>query len=59
MAPLLERVQEAIDAISVEKGLDVVIRSPALLYVNSERVANINIDIAKKLGIEIEEETQN
>lgn len=56
MAPLLEKVQEAIDAISKEKGLDIVIRSPALLYVNSDRVVNINVDIAKHLGIEIEEE---
>ncbi|MDA1028015.1 MAG: OmpH family outer membrane protein [Bacteroidetes bacterium] len=57
MAPLLEKVQQAIDAIAKEQGLDMVIRSPALLYVNSERVTNINIDIAKKLGIEIDDET--
>jgi outer membrane protein len=57
MAPLLEKVQQAIDAISKKMGLDIVIRSPALLYVNSDRVVNINIDIAKQLGIEIDEET--
>ena len=56
MAPLLEKVQEAIDAISQSKGLDIVIRSPALLYVNSDTVVNINIDIARQLGIEIDEE---
>jgi len=56
MAPLLEKVQAAIDEIAKAKGLDVVIRSPALLYVNPDRVININIDIAKKLGIEIDEE---
>jgi outer membrane protein len=56
MAPLLQKVQDAIDAISKEKGLDIVIRSPALLYVNPDRVVNINVDIAKHLGIEIEEE---
>ena len=56
MAPLLDKVQAAIDEIAKAKGLDIVIRSPALLYVNPDRVININIDIAKKLGIEIDEE---
>jgi outer membrane protein len=56
MAPLLEKVQQAIDAIAKAQGLDIVIRSPALLYVNSDKVVNINIDIAKRLGIEIDEE---
>jgi len=31
-------------------------RSPALLYVNDERVVNINVDIARQLGIEVDEE---
>ncbi len=57
MAPLLQKVQDAIDSISAEKGLDIVIRSPALLYVNPEKVININVDIAQALGIEIEEDT--
>jgi len=57
MAPLLQKVQDAIDSIAVEKGLDIVIRSPALLYVNSEKIVNINVDIAQALGIEIEEDT--
>jgi outer membrane protein len=56
MAPLLQQVQDAIDAISQEKGLDIVVRSPALLYVNPDRVANINVDIARSLGIEVDEE---
>ncbi|MDE2996546.1 MAG: OmpH family outer membrane protein [Bacteroidota bacterium] len=56
MAPLLQQVQDAIDAIAQEKGLDIVVRSPALLYVNPDRVVNINIDIALRLGIEVDEE---
>lgn len=57
MAPLLQMVQDAIDAIAKEKSLDVVIRSPALLYVNPDTVININVDIAQRLGIEIEDES--
>jgi len=57
MAPLLQMVQDAIDTISAEKGLDIVIRSPALLYVNPDKVININVDIAQALGIEIDDET--
>jgi len=56
MAPLLQQVQDAIDAISQEKGLDIVVRSPALLYVNPKRVVNINLDIARSLGIEVDED---
>ena len=59
MAPLLDKVQAAIDEIAKAKGLDIVIRSPALLYVNPDRVININVDIAKKLGIQIDEEASN
>lgn len=57
MAPLLERVQQVIDEVATEQSLDLVVRSPALLYVNPDRIANINLDIARKLGVEIEEDT--
>ncbi len=56
MAPLLQQVQDAIDTIAAEKGLDIVVRSPALLYVNPDRVVNINVDIARSLGIDVDEE---
>lgn len=56
MAPLLDRVQSVIDEVASEKSLDLVLRSPALLYVNESRISNINLDIAKRLGIEIEED---
>lgn len=55
MAPLLERVQEVIDQVAVEKGLDLIVRSPALLYVNEDRIVNLNVEIARQLGIEIDE----
>ncbi len=57
MAPLLERVQEVIDEVAAEKGLDLVFRSPAILFVNEDTVVNINLDIAERLGIEIDEES--
>jgi outer membrane protein len=57
MAPLLDRVQTVIDEVATEQSLDLVVRSPALLYVNPDRIKNINLDIARKLGVEIEEDT--
>jgi outer membrane protein len=57
LAPLLDQVQTVIDAIAKEKSLHLVLRSPALLYVNEEMVVNINLDIASRLGISIDDET--
>ncbi len=59
MAPLLDRVQEVIDEVAADKGLDLVLRSPALLFVNEDSIVNINIDIAEKLGIEIGDDAQS
>lgn len=56
MAPLLEKVQGVIDEIAAEQGLDIVIRSPALLFVNEQKITNINVDIARRLGIQIDDE---
>lgn len=56
LAPLLTRVQTVIDEIALERGLDLVVRSPALLYVNQSTVSNINVEIARRLGIEVDEE---
>ncbi|PIQ61904.1 MAG: hypothetical protein COV99_08140 [Bacteroidetes bacterium CG12_big_fil_rev_8_21_14_0_65_60_17] len=58
MAPLLDRVQTVIDRIATANNLDVVMRSPALLYVNEDRVMNLNLDIARELGIEIDEDSE-
>jgi outer membrane protein len=56
MAPLLDRVQSVIDQVATEKNLDIVLRSPALLFVKEDRIVNLNLDIASRLGIEIEED---
>jgi len=62
MQPLLDRVQQAIDKVAQARGLDVVLRSqvgvePVLLYVNERTIANITIDVARELGIEVDEDT--
>ena len=58
MQPIFDRVQEAIDAVAVAEELDLVIRhrvgaQPVILYVNSESVIDITIDVAVKLGIDV------
>lgn len=53
MEPLLDRVQEVIDAIAAEKGLDMVLRSPAIIYINEDKIVDITLDVAKRLGIQI------
>jgi outer membrane protein len=55
MEPLLEELQAAIDQVSQERGLDVVMRTQALLYVNREssNVVDITEDVATRLGIDL------
>lgn len=61
MKPLLEQVQTAIDAVAKEQSLDLVLRyqvgggQPVLLYANPDKVVDITIDVARKLGIEVDE----
>lgn len=54
MNPLIERVGTAVNTVAEEKGLDIVLKSPGLLYV-SDRVVDITIDVAKRLGIKVAE----
>lgn len=54
MNPLIERVGNAVNAIAEEKGLDIVLKSPGLLYV-SDRVVDITVEVAKRLGIKVTE----
>ncbi|MBT8399562.1 MAG: OmpH family outer membrane protein [Rhodothermia bacterium] len=54
MNPLIERVGTAVNTVAEEKGLDIVMKSPGLLYV-SDRVVDITIDVAKRLGIQVAE----
>lgn len=55
MQPLLERVQQNIDVVAKEKGLDIVFRSQMLLYVDEGKVINITEDVARKLGLTVDE----
>lgn len=59
MQPLLEDLQNAIETVSSEKNLDVVLRSQALLDVNenSDSVVNISPDVAQQLGIQLQQST--
>lgn len=64
MQPLLGKVQEAIDAVAERKGLDLVLRSqvgtqPVLLYVNENTVADVTLDVAKELGLDVSEAEAN
>lgn len=57
MQPLLEELQGAIDQVAAEQGIEVVMRTQALLYVdqNSDRVVDITRDVAAQLGISLDE----
>jgi Skp family chaperone for outer membrane proteins len=57
MQPLLEDLQNAIESVSSEQDLDVVLRSQALLDVdeNSSSVVNISPDVAQQLGIQLQQ----
>ncbi len=61
MQPIFDRVQGVIDEVALANGLDLVIRhrvgtQPVILYRNEETVIDITLDVAKKLGIEVDEE---
>lgn len=57
MQPLLKDLQSAIETVSSEKDLDMVLRSRALLDVKeqSDAVINISPDVAQQLGIELQQ----
>ncbi|GIV60880.1 MAG: hypothetical protein KatS3mg043_1969 [Rhodothermaceae bacterium] len=55
MAPLLEKVQATIDEVAKANGLTVVLRAPALIYVDESKVMDITEAVARKLGIPIED----
>lgn len=62
MAPLFRQVQSAIDAVASQRGLDLVLRAnagnqPIILYVNPDTVTDITMDVARRLGIDVPEET--
>lgn len=57
--PLIERVGNAVNEIAAEKGLDIVLRAPGLLYINPDKIVDITTDVAVRLGIEVSETAQN
>ena len=52
MKPILKKLNEAIQAVSKEKGLKLVVNASQVVY--SEPSANITLDVAKKLGINVD-----
>lgn len=60
MQPLLKDLQSAIETVSAEKNLDLVLRSQALLDVDekSDAVMNISPDVAQQLGIQLQQSTE-
>ena len=64
MQPLLEDVNEAIEAVAKAQNLDLVLRAqigfePVLLYVNEDTMVDITLDVARRLGIEVDEEPES
>jgi len=59
LEPLLAKMQTAIDAVAQEKGLDIVLSQPAVLYVNEDRIVNITPDVAAELGISLDGQASN
>ncbi len=60
MSPLFEQVQNAIDQVARQQGLDLVLRAnagnqPLILYVNPSTVSDITMDVARRLGIDVDE----
>lgn len=53
--PVLEKVQSAVDAVAAEKELDIVLRAPGILYVNENTIVDITPDVAKRLGLDVDE----
>ena len=57
MRPLLEEMQNAIDAVAQEQGLDLVLSTQTgLLYANEDKIVNITPAVATRLGIEVQED---
>ncbi len=57
LKPVRKMVQEAIEEVAQEKGLDIVVKRSAILYVDSRSVVNISLEVAAKLDITDSETT--
>ena len=62
--PIFKLVDDALRAVAQEKGLDIVLRSrigptePLILYVNEEKIVDITLDVAQKLGLDVSGDEQ-
>ncbi|MCY4170509.1 MAG: OmpH family outer membrane protein [Bacteroidetes bacterium] len=60
MGPIFQQVDDAIQTIASEKGLDLVLRTqagpsqPILLYANQDRITDITLEVARELGIDVD-----
>ena len=63
-APVFEQVDIAIQAVAKELGLDIVLRSnigasqPLILYVNEDKIVDITLAVAGKLGMDVSDAEQ-
>ena len=55
MQPLFEQVRTALEEVAETKGIDLVISEPAILYINEDKIIDITLDVARKLGIDVDE----
>ncbi|NND70630.1 MAG: OmpH family outer membrane protein [Rhodothermales bacterium] len=54
--PLIERVGKTVDEVAKEKGLDIVLKAPGILYINPDTIVDITADVAVRLGIDVQDE---
>jgi outer membrane protein len=55
LQPLFDKIQQAIDAEAKAQSVTMVVRQDALVYIDESLVVNLNLPVAKRLGIEIDE----
>ena len=61
LEPIFVQVDEAIQSVAREQGLDLVLRSqagpmqPIILYVNEDKILDITPQVARKLGLEVDD----
>jgi outer membrane protein len=55
LQPLFERIEAAIAEVAAEQSIDLVLRAPALIHVNEDKVVDITRAVAVKLGIQVTE----
>lgn len=51
MKPILTRVNDAITRVAKQKGLEIVLKHDAILYIDETKVLDITLDVGSALGI--------